>query len=208
MPSPCAHSMSSPLQNPPSTRWHRGKRFSRGRVVFVFCGTPPPPDHFPRRTGALHVVGRTEAGIRHLHHPRLRVCGGGPRFLRLLAIAAFFAELLSLALDLGQRLLRRLHPLRSRAARSLAARMRRLLASGSASTSRLSSSITAWACAICRSSVASRRNDPVPAFARIRTPSWANFSRSTSPALLSAARCSHNKRSSRSAQPTRKSASV
>src|SRR3954453_12652797 len=61
-------------------------------------------------TGHLYIVGRTEAGIRHLHHACLRVCGGGPRLFRLLAITALVVELLSLALYLGKCPLCRLPP--------------------------------------------------------------------------------------------------
>lgn len=53
--------------------------------------------------------------------------------------------------------------------------------------------------AIWRSSVASRRNDPVPALARTA---------SISPAWFRVTRCSTSKQSSKSAQPTRKSDSV
>src|SRR5208337_4310480 len=55
------------------------------------------------RTRHLHVIGRAEAGVGHLHHARISVRGGGARLLRLLAIAAFFFEFLALALDLGKR---------------------------------------------------------------------------------------------------------
>jgi len=56
--------------------------------------------------------------------------------------------------------------------------------------------------------VGSRRNEAAPALARTRTPSCANTARSMMPACTSAATCSVSSRSSRSAQLTRKSASV
>src|SRR5262245_16315768 len=62
-------------------------------------------DQFAGRAGHLHIVGWTEAGIGHLHHSGLRIGGGSSWLLWLFAIAAFFVELLSFALDLVQRLL-------------------------------------------------------------------------------------------------------
>ena len=221
MPSPCAHSMSSALQKPPSARWRPGKwpvvraqsfqhRPHQAAIGAGIVDLDRDHDLLAGRTRHLHVVGRAEAAIGHLHDPRLRVRGGGARLLRLLAVAALFVALLALPLDLGERRLRRLAP--ARCARAPLAPWRPGCADcwhpDRASTSRLSSSTTACASASCRSSVASRRNEPAPALARIRTPSCASVSRSTRPASASAARCSPSSRSSRSAQPTRKSASV
>src|ERR1700742_1698483 len=76
-------------------------------------------DQLARRAGHLHIVGWTEAGIRHLHHPCLRVGGGGPWLFWRFAVAALGIELLSLALDLSQRSLRGLHPLAALARRAL-----------------------------------------------------------------------------------------
>ena len=59
------------------------------------------------RTRDLHVVGRAEAAIGHLHDPRIVIRRGRTRLLRLLAVAALFFALLALLLDLGQRRLRR-----------------------------------------------------------------------------------------------------
>src|SRR6266853_2577824 len=72
----------------------------------------------------LHVIGRTEAAIGHLHHARVWVCGGGARFLlRFARLAAALFPPRSLLLDLGKRLLRRRDPLTALAGRPLPGRL-------------------------------------------------------------------------------------
>ena len=66
-------------------------------------------DRLARRAQHLHVIGGAEAGIGHLHHPRLRVRGGGAWLFRLLAVAALVIKVLALTLDLGKRRLCGLH---------------------------------------------------------------------------------------------------
>src|SRR4029077_18243607 len=75
------------------------------------------------RTRHLHVVGRAEAAVGHLHDPCIGVRRGGARLLRLLAIAALFFALLALLLDFGERRLRRFHPLVALTRRPLLGRL-------------------------------------------------------------------------------------
>ena len=56
----------------------------------------------------LHVDGRSEAAIGHLHHPRLRIGGGGARLFRLFALlAGRLLALLALGFHLVQGVQRR-----------------------------------------------------------------------------------------------------
>ena len=96
---------------------------------------------------------------------------------------------------------------RSSAARFFAAISRRLAAAGSSSISRLSVS-TCWrASSRKRSSVSRRRNDDLPALARVRTPSCATRCSLTAPACINTAMLCVSRPSSKSACCTRKSAS-
>ena len=70
----------------------------------------------------LHVVGRAEAAVGHLHHPRIGVRGGGARLLLGFAVVVLFGALLALLLDLGERALRRFEPLGAFARRPLLGR--------------------------------------------------------------------------------------
>src|SRR5205809_2191029 len=80
------------------------------------------------RARHLHVIGRTEAAVGHLHDPRLGVRGGGARLLRRLAVAALVFALLALLLDLAERLLRRLEALAALARRPFFCRLNALVA--------------------------------------------------------------------------------
>jgi hypothetical protein len=96
----------------------------------------------------------------------------------------------------------------SAAARWRAAAWRRLAAAGSASSSRRSRSTSAWAWRWQACKLARRRNDPAPAAARTRTPSWATRSRDATPVVRRAAKLSTSNASSTGPWATRKSASV
>src|SRR5665213_3430997 len=161
------------------------------------------------RTCHLHVIGWAEAAVGHLHDPCIGVRRGGARLLRLLAIAALFFALLALPLDLGQRRLRRFHMLAGLPRGPLPGSPGALIAGVRACVDLalevfhhcLSQGQMLIECRLAPERGGSRAGPDPHAILD-------SVSRLTRPAFASAARCSLSSRSSRSAQPTRKSASM